>query len=117
MVACMILCTGTVLAADWYYVGSSNDGSVSVFIDNSSVEKNYQHASILEKHTMSDGSFSIFKVFYTHTPKTYTMLSFTDYNADGSVENSHVLSKYELNTNPIVPDSVGEAVWYCIWSK
>lgn len=105
----------TAFAADWYYVGTSDDGAVSVYIDNSSVEKNNRSAIIWEKLIHSDNTKSLQRVFYTRKPKTFTILSYTNYDAQGNVIASEDIPSYGQTSDAIRPDTVAEAIWYCIW--
>lgn len=117
MAACMMLSTSSVMASNWYYVGSSDNGDTSIFIDNDSVIKNSQRAIIWTKYVLADGSYSLDRVYYTHTPKTFTLLAFRQYNADGSVKIAYDIPSYEQETSSITPDSVAESIWYYIWSR
>ena len=108
-------CT-TAFAADWYYVGTSDNGEMSTYIDNSSVIKNSRNATVWIKYVMSDGSMSINRIYVTHTPKTMTLLSYTNYDSRGNVVDSGDIPPYGRKRSTIVPDTVGECIWYCIWS-
>ncbi len=107
-------CT-TAFAADWYYIGTSDDGTISAYIDNSSVEKNQHSAIIWERWVRSDNTELLRRVYYTRRPKTCTMLSFTDYDAQGNVIDSEDIPSYEQDSDAIRPDTMAEAIWYCIW--
>lgn len=107
-------CT-TAFASDWYYVGTSDDGTESVYIDNSSVEKNNRSAIIWEKWINSDNTMSLQRVYYTRKPKTFTMLSYTRYDARGNILYSEDISSYEQTSEAIRPDTMAETIWYCIW--
>lgn len=107
-------CT-TAFAADWYYVGTSDDGTVSTYIDNSSVEKNNRSAIIWEKWMHSDGTELLWRVYYTRRPKTYTLLSYTTYDAQGNAIASEDIPSYEQTSDDIRPDTMAESIWYCIW--
>lgn len=115
--ALMVLSIGctTAFASDWYYVGTSDDGSISAYIDNESVVKNNREATVWVKWNHSDGSYVISKIYYTRNPKTSTWLYFVVYDAKGNVVNSEGVPYYAQSSQPIVPDSMDEAVWYCIW--
>lgn len=105
----------TAFAADWYYVGTSDDGTVSAYIDNSSVEKNNRDAIIWERWMISDGTELLQRVYYTRRPKTCTTLSYTNYDAQGNVTFSEDIPSYEQDSAAIRPDTMAEAIWYCIW--
>lgn len=113
MIALSIDCTSA-FAADWYYVGTSDSGDMSVFIDNASVIKNNHSAVVWTKWTNPDGSYVIDQWSLTHTPKTFTVLSTTEYDSKGNVvdfsDNLH------SDSHTIVPESMSEAIWYCIWA-
>ena len=83
----MVLSIGSTpaFAASWYYVGNSNNGTESVYIDNSSVIKNNRKAIVWVKWITSENKKSLQRVYYTRRPKTFTILSFTTYDADGNV--------------------------------
>lgn len=117
LLALMVLSVGSTpaFAADWYYVGTSDDGTISVYIDNSSVEKNNRNAIVWVKYIDSDNTESIERVYYTRRPKTCTLLSFTTYDAQGNVVASEDIPYYEQTSESIRPDTMGESVWYCIW--
>lgn len=105
----------TAFAADWYYVGTSDDGAASIYIDNSSVEKNNRGAIIWDKWVNSDNTTSLHRVYYTRKPKTFTILSYTSYDAQGNILYSEDIPSYEQDRTAIRPDTVAEAIWYCIW--
>lgn len=105
----------TAFAADWYYVGTSDNGAESVYIDNSSVEKNNRGAIIWERWMISDGTELLQRVYYTRRPKTCTILSYTNYDAQGNVIASEDIPSYGQISDAIRPDTVAEAIWYCIW--
>lgn len=105
----------TAFAADWYYVGTSDNGAESVYIDNSSVEKNNRGAIIWERWMFSDGTELLRRVYYTRRPKTCTMLSYTNYDAQGNVIVSEDIPSYGQTSDAIRPNTVAEAIWYCIW--
>ena len=113
----MVLSVGSTpaFAADWYYVGTSDDGTISVYIDNSSVEKNNRNAIVWIKCIESDNSESLIRAYYTRRPKTSTTLSITSYDAQGNVIYSEDIPSYEQTSESIRPDTMDEAVWYCIW--
>lgn len=115
MIALSIGCTST-FAADWYYVGTSDNREMSTYIDNSSVIKNSRNATVWIKYVMSDGTMSINRIYVTHTPKTMTLLSYTNYDSHGNVIDSEDIPPYGQKRCTIVPDTVGECIWYCIWS-
>lgn len=108
-------CT-TAFASDWYYIGTSDDGTESVYIDNSSVEKNNRGAIIGEKWINSDNTMSLQRVYYTRKPKTFTMLSYTRYDARGNILYSEDIPSYEQTSEAVRPDTMAETIWYCIWS-
>lgn len=105
----------TAFASDWYYVGTSDDGNVSAYIDNASVAKNNREATVWVKWTRSDGSQMITQIYYTRHPKTSTWLYLAEYDTQGNVVDSETISYYEQEARPIVPDSMDEGIWYCIW--
>lgn len=117
LLALMFLSVGSTpaFAADWYYVGTSDDGAESVYIDNSSVKKNNRGAIIWEKWINSDNTKSLNRVYYTRKPKTFTILSYTSYDARGNILYSEDIPSYEQDRAAIRPDTVAEAIWYCIW--
>ena len=117
LLALMFLSVGSTpaFAADWYYVGTSDNGEMSTYIDNSSVIKNSRNATVWIKNVMSDGSMSINRIYVTHTPKTMTLLSYTNYDSHGNVVDSEDIPSYGRERATIVPDTVGECIWYCIW--
>lgn len=114
----MILSIGhtTAFAADWYYVGEYANGNRSVYIDNASVIKGSQRAIVWVKYAYTDGSMDLQRHSYTHSPKTVTLLSYVSYDSDGNVTASFDAPPDMWESSPIVPGSVGEAIWYCIWS-
>lgn len=118
LLALMVLSVGCTpaFAADWYYVGTSDDGTESVYIDNSSVEKNNRSAIIWEKWVHSDGTNSLQRVYYTRRPKTCTLLSYTRYDAQGDIMYSEDIPSYEQTSEAIRPDTMAETIWYYIWS-
>ena len=117
LLALMVLSVGytPAFAADWYYVGTSDDGTESVYIDNSSVEKNNRSAIIWEKWINSDNTTSLQRVYYTRRPKTCTMLSYTSYDAQGNIIYSEDIPSYEQTREAIRPDTMAETIWYYIW--
>ena len=117
LLALMFLSVGSTpaFAADWYYVGTSDDGTVSAYIDNSSVEKNNRSAIIWERWINSDGTELLRRVYYTRRPKTCTMLSYTSYDVQGNITSSEDIPSYEQTSDAIRPDTMAETIWYCIW--
>lgn len=115
--AMMVLSIGctTTFAASWYYVGGSENGRASVYIDNASVVKNSRAAVVWVRYDMSDGSMIMQRIGYTRRPKTYTLLAFATYDTQGELVISQDVPDYARVSQPIVPDSIAEAVWYCIW--
>lgn len=102
-------------AANWYYVGNSNNGRESVYIDNSSVIKNNRRAIVWVKWITSENTKSLQRVYYTRRPKTFTILSFTTYDADGNVIDNVDIPSYAQRSRAIRPGTMGESIWYCIW--
>jgi hypothetical protein len=108
-------CTSA-FAADWYCVGTSDNGEETAYIDNASVEKNNRWAIVWIKWVVSDGTCTVSRCYITHTPKTTTALSLTKYDSNGNIECSGEIPPYMRTTTNIVPGSMGESIWYCIWA-
>lgn len=114
MIVLSVNCT-TAFAADWYYVGTSDDGHESVYIDNASVLKDNRIAFIWEKTVMSDESYYVTRTCYTRHPKTFTLLAMVTYDAQGRVVSSEEVPYYLQTSHQIVPGTMGETIWYYIW--
>ncbi len=110
----MLLCTWCMpsFAASWYYLGQATDGT-NLYIDNSSVRKNYSEAIVWVKYVHSSGTYDIEQLDIRRSNKTTATISYIKYNAYGSVIDSYH-SSY-LDYESIVPGSIGEFIYYAIW--
>lgn len=98
-------------AADWYYLGNSKDGT-QYYIDNSSVEKNEKAAMVWCKTIDTDGSSSIVQYAFIRNEKLIAILNISNYDANDSYISGY---SYALQWGAIVPDTVGELIYYSIW--
>lgn len=103
----------TCSAASWYWVGHDPVGG-QWFIDNDSVNKNFYHATVWVKTNNVNGECQINKVYFDHLKRNFTILAVTDYDANGNV--TDMFDSPYLIYHSITPGSMGEAVFYSIWS-
>lgn len=103
-------------AADWYYLGNSNDG-LQYYIDNSSVEKNAESALVWCKAINTDGSFFVARYAFIRKGKLAATLSTSIYDANGNYISGYnaPLNPYALQWMSITPDTAGELIYYSIW--
>lgn len=101
-------------AASWYWVGSATNGA-QYYIDNSSVNKNYQYAVVWMKIVETDGTYSLQQIVMDHYNKSSALRSYVNYDSDGVVTYSNTVDY--LSYSPIAPGSMSEAVYYSIWGS
>ncbi|MBC3537978.1 hypothetical protein [Megasphaera hominis] len=113
LLAC--LCTGSALAADWYYLGTSSSGD-TYYVDNSSVEKNDDTAIIWEKITDKKGSSWVQQVIVSRKNRTSALVKRYIVEPDGKVyQNFSAKSKSDLDFYSIRPESSSEIFYNSIW--
>lgn len=100
------------LAANWYWLGSTEQGN-QFYIDNSSVRKNYYFAYVWTKIVAPDGSYQMGMFAVNHKYKSLAIMSWVAYDAYGNIINS--LTPPYLHWDPIVPESLGTYLYYAIW--
>ncbi|WP_075572275.1 hypothetical protein [Megasphaera coli] len=108
----LMSCSFPSFAANWYWVGAAQNGS-QYFIDNASVIKNSKAAIVLGKIVHPDGSYSLQYSIYTHLYKKWALLSAAEYDKNGNCTYSYSYSYPDWQ--PIIPDSMGEAVYESIY--
>ena len=110
----MLLCTWCMpsFAASWYYLGQSEVGT-NIYIDNSSVRKNYSEAIVWVKYVKPSGESILQKLYIYRKDKTYACMNYVKYDVYASVIDSYHPSY--LNYDSIPPESVIESVYYAIW--
>jgi len=109
---CLLCFSIPCFASSWYWIGASTNGT-QYYIDNDSVRKNNHYAIVWVKISNPDGTSSIEQLFFNHYNKTYAVNRWADYASNGQVSNSGTPSY--LNYESIIPDSMGENVYYAIW--
>lgn len=105
----------TTFAASWYFVTANSDGSELYYIDNASVTKNNYRAFVWIKNVKPDSRINLGRFYITHSPKTMALTSYVDYDSNGNVIDSGTIPIKMQQSILIAPDSVAEAIWYCIW--
>lgn len=112
----LVLACPAAFAADWYYLGNSNDG-LQYYIDNSSVEKNAESALVWCKAIDTDGSFFVARYAFIRKGKLVATLSTSIYDANGNYISGYnaPLNPYTLHWKSIPPETAGESIYYSIW--
>lgn len=105
----------TTYAASWYFVTANSEGTELYYVDNASVIKNNYRAFVWIKDVKPDGSKNLGRFYITHSPKTMALTSYVDYDSDGNAIDSGTIPINMQQSILIAPDSVAEAIWYCIW--
>ncbi|WP_196606626.1 hypothetical protein [Pectinatus frisingensis] len=108
------LCSQVAFAASWYWIGQDTSGD-QWYIDNASVQKDYYNAIVWIKINKADGESTVEQMKLDHVYKTYAILAFTNYDSDGNVTDSGT-NNYP-SYDPIVPDSMGDAIYHNVWSN
>ena len=104
---------GQASAADWYYIDADADDA-AWFIDNSSVYKTDDEATVLVKINNVEGFTYIYTVRIDRKEKTWTELDTTVYSAAGVA----LLSRQRRNkTYKIEDDTMGAEVMKALWGK
>lgn len=114
-------------SANWMYIGE-DVAKNSYYIDSSSIQKpNIKlyvfNTSVWVKTIFGkQNGYSISQMsFNCSAPRTYTKTSTKNYNNDGTISDLYQTSQYDFlndytsryygpKSNPVVPDSVGEAL-------
>ena len=104
---------GVANAADWYYVDADTDDS-AWFIDNSSVFKTDDAATVLVKINNVEGFTYIYTVRIDRKEKTWTELDTTVYSSAGVALLS---SKEAQKPIKIEDDTMGTEVMKALWGK
>lgn len=113
----VIVCLSSpAFAASWYYVGRATPSNTVLYIDNASVYKNEYAAIVWLKKVSPDGRRGIARMYFTHTPPTYTLLSAVYYAPNGSVIRNVEIPANRRRTMSIPPDTMVDNVWHLIWS-
>lgn len=114
-----ILCMGSqVFAATWDFIGATP--SQHIYIDNTSVRKNDDEASISAKFVNSDGSYALCEMNFKHAPLSYSFSRVEYYAADGNLKaivDRYDMPAYAKNPEIISPDSISDRIWHLIWSN
>ncbi len=100
-------------AADWYYIDADADDA-AWFIDNSSVYKTDDAATVLVKINNVEGFTYIYTVRIDRKEKTWTELDTTVYSNAGIALLS---SKQAQKPTKIEPDTMGAEVMQALWGK
>ena len=104
---------GQASAADWYYIDADADDA-AWFIDNSSVYKTDDAATVLVKINNVEGFTYIYTVRIDRKEKTWTELDTTVYSAAGVALLS---SKDAEKPTKIEDDTMGAEVMQALWGK
>ena len=104
---------GQASAADWYYIDADSDDA-AWFIDNSSVYKTDDAATVLVKINNVEGYTYIYTVRIDRKAKTWTELDTTVYSAAGV---ALLYSKEAQKPTKIEDDTMGAEVMQALWGK
>ena len=104
---------GQASAADWYYIDADADDA-AWFIDNASVYKTDDAATVLVKINNVEGFTYIYTVRIDRKEKTWTELDTTVYSNTGIALLS---SKETQKPTKIEPDTMGAEVMQALWGK
>ena len=104
---------GQANAADWYYIDADADDA-AWFIDNSSVYKTDDAATVLVKINNVEGFTYIYTVRIDRKEKTWTELDTTVYSGSGVALLS---SKEAQKPTKIEEDTMGAEVMKALWGK
>lgn len=104
---------GQASAADWYYIDADADDA-AWFIDNSSVYKTDDAATVLVKINNVEGFTYIYTVRIDRKEKTWTELDTTVYSAAGVALLSN---KDAQKPTKIEDDTMGAEVMKALWGK
>ena len=104
---------GQASAADWYYIDADADDA-AWFIDNSSVYKTDDAATVLVKINNVEGFTYIYTVRIDRKEKTWTELDTTVYSNAGIALLS---SKQAQKPTKIEDDTMGAEVMKALWGK
>ena len=104
---------GHASAADWYYIDADADDA-AWFIDNASVYKTDDAATVLVKINNVEGFTYIYTVRIDRKEKTWTELDTTVYSAAGVALLS---SKEAQKPTKIEDDTMGAEVMKALWGK
>ena len=101
-------------ASDWVWLTSSDTVTTSIDVSSVRRNRNNDRAIVWVKYTNVDGTYDLVLYAFTKAHQIAT-LSTVSYNADGHVTDSYTVPEYRIEWRPIVPDTVGEGIYYYIW--
>lgn len=110
----LLAVSSTCFASSWYWICSSVTDN-QWYIDNDSVQKNPYNATIWVKVSEPNGNYSLEQFTFDHIHKSYALLSYTDYDENGTVLDIQTIPYIEYN--PIIPDTIVGIIYYDIWKK
>lgn len=109
----MGLFTLPVSASNWYYVGKALDPNHRVYIDNDSIIKDSNSATIWIKNMYRNGAYTLARMHFIRRTREVKVLSISSHYVNGQINQSafYPNSPYQ----PIIPDTPLDKIYHLIW--
>lgn len=111
LVVALIAISAPAFASDWRYLTSSANGE-QLYIDMDSISQHGSYADVWIEYVTPGGVDK--QLVRVTTNKKMGVLAYAHYDSRGMLEDSDE-DEYSYRLDPIIPDSVGEAVYVAVF--